>query len=622
MHDFISVHKTGFRLLKKIYDLDHAIIPTRLLEIFFSLLSVYGGLFWTAALVDLLLAAEFARAALCAGGLLLWDLAFGIANHIIRRKFCGQENRLWLSFYVWLREKAFSLDYETMEKPEVSEKILFSERTSDMYGGLGSLLNHYCELLRAVLDILLSVCLVIRLCMTMPDRTASLPDSLACPLPSLLLFTGMLAGMIGSSCRIFQHYAARQQALFDSHTGVESKIGYLLGQIFGNADAGKIIRLYDMKEMLMENAVHFTHRSNDFFRNMVLVERAEGDAHKAANGIFTIGSYLLVALKTVTGAITVGAFTRYAGALNRFGSACYSFLFRHGEMRKITSTMEQFLAFLELENAHATGTIPVEKRADGEYELAFEHVSFCYPGSDVPVLKDINCKLSIHGKLAVVGKNGAGKTTFIKLLCRLYEPTEGRTTLNGVDIRKYDEAEYHSLFGVVFQDFRLFSLPIGENITAGYERHEMRLQQALEQADALSLAESLPQKLDTMLHNDWGDGVELSGGEAQKIALARALYKDAPVVVLDEPTAALDPKAEAEIYAHFNQMVEGRTSIYISHRMSSCRFCDDIIVFEDGKIAERGSHEALLSAGGCYARLWEAQAKYYVERRPLDKPEA
>ena len=180
-----------------------------------------------------------------------------------------------------------------------------------------------------------------------------------------------------------------------------------------------------------------------------------------------------------------------------------------------------------------------------------------------------------------------------------------------MDIRKYDEEEYRRLFGVVFQDFRLFAFPVWENITAGFARSDERIWEALRQADAGELAKRLPQGLDTFLYKNVEDGVEISGGEAQKLALARALYKDAPVVILDEPTAALDPKAEAEIYAHFNKMVEGRTSIYISHRMSSCRFCDDIIVFEDGRIVERGSHETLFAAGGSYARMWNAQARYY-----------
>ena len=273
--------------------------------------------------------------------------------------------------------------------------------------------------------------------------------------------------------------------------------------------------------------------------------------------------------------------------------------------------MQEFLAFLDMENLHNTGSIPVEKRSDGEYELAFEHVSFHYPKSRELVLKDVSCNIHIGGKMALVGKNGAGKTTFIKLLCRLYEPTEGRITLNGVDIRKYDEEEYQSLFAVVFQDFKLFRFSVAENIAAGYEREDERIWQALNGAGAKEMAEQMPRKLDSVLYERTEEGCGISGGQAQKLALARALYKNAPVIILDEPTAALDAKAEAEVYADFHKMMEGKTGIYISHRMSSCRFCDDIMVLDEGRIAERGSHEALLAAGGYYADMWNAQAKYY-----------
>ena len=329
------------------------------------------------------------------------------------------------------------------------------------------------------------------------------------------------------------------------------------------------------------------------------------------SSLFTWFTYLFVILKTAVGAITLGAFTKYAGALAKFASSCADLIEAQMQLRQITTYMTEFLAFLDLESRHVTGTIPVEKRQDGEYVLAFEDVSFCYPGSSQLVLKHVNCRLNLKKKMAVVGKNGAGKTTFIKLLCRLYEPTEGKITLNGVDIRKYDEEEYRDLFGVVFQDFKLFSFTVGENIAAGYERVEENIWKALEKAGVEDVVKQLPCKVDTMILKGRG-GVDLSGGEIQKLALARALYKDAPVVILDEPTAALDPVSEAAIYESFDEMVKEKTSIYISHRMSSCRFCDDIIVFDEGKIAERGSHDELLSQNGLYTALWGAQAKYYV----------
>lgn len=612
MHDFVAIHKTGFRLLKRIHSVDSVIIPIHLLKVFFNVVRVYAGLFLTAEMIDSLLGGDYRKAAGMALAFLFVELSAGAAVSLIKSKTKGYDHKIWLVFYVWLREKAFSLDYETMENPKVSEKILFSERTADMYGSLGVLLYHYCNILEAIWNVLFALFLVIGLCLSKPEQTDGWIGAVASAIPSLLLFAGVMAGMALCSARVFAKFSAKQMELFGSHTGVENKLTCLLGQIYENPKAAKIIRIYDMAEMILENTAGFIEKSLAFFRSMYEVQKQEGDANKVTSSVFTVCSYLLVAVKTVTGAITVGAFTRYAGALNQFGNACFTIIESHGRLREICTYMQEFLAFLDTQNLHAKGSIPVEKRMDGEYELAFEHVSFHYPGSDTMVLKDVDCKLRIKGKLAVVGRNGAGKTTFIKLLCRLYEPTQGRITLNGVDIRKYDEEEYRSLFGVVFQDFKLFAFPVWENVTAGFPRCEERIWQALRQADADQMVEGMEEKLDTWLYKDYEDGVEISGGEAQKLALARALYKDAPVVILDEPTAALDPRAEAEIYARFNKMVEGRTSIYISHRMSSCRFCDDILVFEDGRIAQRGSHEELAAAEGSYARMWEAQAKYYA----------
>lgn len=612
MRDLISIHQTGFRLLKKIHSVDSVIIPLHLLKVCFSLAQVYAGLFLTAGLIDGLLAGNYGKAGSLALALLLTELFTGTVVQLIKSKTKGYDHKIWLIFYVWLREKAFSLDYETMESPGVSEKILFSERTADMHGSLGVVLYQYCRILEALLNMLISLLLVIGLCLAGPAQPGGLLGTLTSPAVSLLLFAGVLSGMLLCSFGVFGRFASKQMKIFQAHTGVENRLSCLLGQIYGNVKAGKIIRIYGMEEMLLENTEREQKESMSYFAQMCDVERQEGDANKVVSSIFTVCSYLLVTAKIVAGAVTVGAFTRYAGALNQFGGACFSVIAGQGELRKICTYMQEFLAFLDTENLHAKGSIPVEKRMDGEYELAFEHVSFHYPGSDVTVLKDVNCRLRIRGKLALVGRNGAGKTTFIKLLCRLYEPTEGRITLNGVDIRKYDEEEYRGLFGVVFQDFKLFAFPVRENITAGFPGQEEKIREALCRADADKLVEGMEKKLDTWLYKDYEDGVEISGGEAQKLALARALYKDAPVVVLDEPTAALDPKAEAEVYARFNEMVEGKTSIYISHRMSSCRFCDDIIVFENGRIAQRGSHEELLAAGGCYAGMWNAQARYYI----------
>lgn len=211
-----------------------------------------------------------------------------------------------------------------------------------------------------------------------------------------------------------------------------------------------------------------------------------------------------------------------------------------------------------------------------------------------------------------MGKNGAGKTTFIKLICRLYDPIEGYITLNGVDIRQYDYDEYLSMFSVVFQDFNLFAFPVHENIATNRIVEEDKVWKSLKLSGMDHRVKNMPQNIETNLYKYDEDGIEISGGEAQKIAIARGLYKDAPIVILDEPTSALDPISEYEIYSRLKVLVEGKTSIFISHRVGSFKFCDDIIVFDSGEIIQRGNHNALIrDENNIYASLYDAQAEYY-----------
>ena len=246
--------------------------------------------------------------------------------------------------------------------------------------------------------------------------------------------------------------------------------------------------------------------------------------------------------------------------------------------------------------------------------FALEHISFTYPGGR-QVFRDMDFALYPDRKIGLYGPNGSGKTTFIKLLCRLYDPTGGEILLNGIDIRKYDEREYRLLFAVVFQDFKLFALPLGENVASGSDYDEERARESLEKAGLGERLLGLPEGLATYLYKDYDkNGINISGGEAQKIAIARALYKDAPFIILDEPTAALDPIAEAEIYSRFNEIAGDKTAVYISHRLSSCRFCDEILVFHEGSVIQQGSHAELVAdENGKYYELWRAQAQYYVD---------
>ena len=335
----------------------------------------------------------------------------------------------------------------------------------------------------------------------------------------------------------------------------------------------------------------------------------------AIGAVVTIVVYLFVCLKAYGGAFGVGAVTQYVGAVTSLFLGFSALLNQLGLMRNNTPFLRETFEFLDLPNTMYQGSLTTEKRSDRQYEVELRDVSFRYPGSESWALRHVNMKFRVGSRLAVVGKNGSGKTTFIKLLCRLYDPTEGQILLNGIDIRKYRYADYIRIFSVVFQDFQLLALPLGENVAGAADYDRTRATDCLNKAGFTDRLAGMPLGLDTYLYKDLEkEGVEISGGEAQKIAIARSLYRDAPFIILDEPTAALDPLAEAEIYAKFKDIAGDKTAIYISHRLSSCKFCDEIAVFDEGQVVQQGTHDQLLAAeDGLDHALWHAQAQYYAQ---------
>ena len=284
-----------------------------------------------------------------------------------------------------------------------------------------------------------------------------------------------------------------------------------------------------------------------------------------------------------------------------------------GVMRINSSFLDTVFDLLDTPNTMYQGSLTTEKRSDIQYYVEFRDVSFKYPGSEAYALRHVNMKFKVGSRLAVVGMNGSGKTTFIKLLCRLYDPTEGEILLNGINIRKYRYDDYMKIFSVVFQDFQLLALPLGQNVAASQTYDAARVLDCLNKAGFGEKLAKMPHGLDTYLYKSVDtEGVDVSGGEAQKIAIARALYKDSPFIILDEPTAALDPIAEAEIYSKFDEIAGDKTAVYISHRLSSCKFCDEIAVFDSGSVIQQGTHSDLLAdESGKYFELWNAQAQYY-----------
>lgn len=323
--------------------------------------------------------------------------------------------------------------------------------------------------------------------------------------------------------------------------------------------------------------------------------------------------YVFVGAKAYMGIIGIGNIMLYHGTIQKFIDACGKISWWGARLFKNNVYMQDIFDFVDLSEEHKKGDKPL-KIAE-PMDIEFRNVTFKYPKTEVFALKNVSCTFRAGQKIAIVGRNGSGKTTLIKLLCRLYEPDEGEILLGGVPISQYAYDDYIRLLSVVFQDFYTFSFTLGENVSSGVVTDSEKVMDCLEKVGLRERVAGMKNGIDSYLGGLYfHEGVNLSGGEMQKLAIARALYKDSPLVILDEPTASLDPFAESEIYSHFDNMITGKTAIYISHRLSSCRFCDNIAVFDNGHLVQYGNHDVLVEdENGTYAMLWNAQAQYYVE---------
>lgn len=315
--------------------------------------------------------------------------------------------------------------------------------------------------------------------------------------------------------------------------------------------------------------------------------------------------------------LSIGDFTMYLAFAMAFSKDLSLLLQRFGDYRRASEETDDFRSFVEMIfEDDEKDTVPLPKC--DKYEIEFHNVSYRYTESDKYALKNLSLKLKAGERLAVVGLNGAGKTTMIKLLLRLYDPTEGKITLNGVDIRRYKRKDYYKLFAPVFQNVEIFAFSIAQNISmkSEGETDKDKVKSSAVKAGLGDKIESLPKGIDTALSNIVeDDGIDLSGGEEQKLALARALYKGAEIVVLDEPTSALDAIAEQQLYESFDEMIGQKSAVYISHRLASTQFCDRIAMFADGEMIESGSHKELMEKGGAYADMFNTQAQYYRQEK-------
>lgn len=567
----------------------------------------YLSLFFSARILNLLLAKSYRACLYTVVVFLLTQYGLGLFEKICRQYLDGQKELCLARTEQKITAKALELEFEKFEKTETMDAIRRTNVSSMGSGNVGDQLIVIHTLITSLLSVLYALFFLLRLFL-LSDSSRNNFFTSSFSMLALLLLCGV---QLALSSRINRRSTQKKIELNQGNDHSNSVANYLVNVMLEErrADDIRIGHLDHFLDVQFGKAMeHFLPMYLDFARFSAITDGKNALLSLLSN----FAAYLVIGARALYGVLPIGDVLLYAGSVTRAMSDLQTFLATGSEFDYINSYLSTYEDFIAQPSMAYDGTLPIEKRDDGQYEFAFHDVSFSYPGTNIPVLEHVTLSFAVGEKTALVGRNGAGKTTLIKLLCRLYEPTSGYITLNGIDIRKYSYKEYTQAFSVVFQDFHLFSLPLDENIAAGTEIDEAALQSSLAKVGLTDRVQQLPQGVRTRLYNNNGSGVDLSGGETQRTAIARALYKDAPFVILDEPTAALDPIAEAEIYEQFSQMTAGKTAVYISHRMSSCKFCDRIIVLDHGRIAEDGTHDTLLANHGIYANLYETQAQYYT----------
>ena len=500
-------------------------------------------------------------------------LTIGLAFilHLVKNSLAkvasNKESEMWNYFPKIFADKQMSMDFEDLENKEIQKKRQKAQENLFMFGnGLAQLVWDTTGLVEAIVGIAASVSLSF---MLFASKTGNkVVDSYAWIL-GLFLIMG-IAGIINSKLK------SREEKVFekwmDGTVWYNRAFMFYGHELYSNMARAKDVRIYRQERAAdceMQKLVEHNLHDNAYLNKMSGYQGKSVFVLGVANAL----CYMFVAVKASLGAFEVGSIVQYVGALTKLVQSFTDMFMVASENRIYTEHLEKLYEYLDIksgkkvsdERLAATPETIGNDTYTKELTIEFRNVSFKYPNAEEYTLKNINTKFTIGKKQAFVGANGAGKTTFVKLLCRLYEPTEGEILLNNVDIRKYPYKEYLKLFSFVFQDFKLFAFSLGQNIAASTDYDSEKAVECMKKVAFYDRFESMPDGLDTCLYKELSEkGIEVSGGEAQKIALARALYKDAPIIVLDEPTSALDPKAEEAVYGDFDSIVKDKTAIYIS----------------------------------------------------------
>lgn len=538
-----------------------------------------------------------------------------VISRVVNRKCLIMLNSCWYKHEALLSRKALSLDYGKAESASVTAlRAQISENARSNGAGVIWLAEAIATIVSDVISLIIAIIILsgMFICHSNTEQQGLLALANSPILAFILaLFTVLLI--------IVTVKANNQNAklVFEANNYGSSAIPileYYTEKVLNENESGKDIRIFNEKNIILDELKHLV--ISPFQKAKELIFKTETTYGMVSVAVTTILGglvYIFVGLKALAGAFGAGKVVEYYGTITKLILSISSIASKIGYLKSNNLYLKQELEFLNLESDLKNGKMTLETLDTNNIEFEFHNISFKYPDTDIYVLKDLSFKITSGEKLAVVGINGSGKTSMIKLLCRLYDPNEGKITVNGIDIREFDLVEYLKLFAIVFQDFKLLAFPIGENIAGSENYDEEKVWKCLKMAGIKERIEEFPKGLKQAIYKLYEkDGIDISGGEEQKIAIARALYKDAPFVILDEPTAALDPISENEIYSKFNEIIKDKTTIYISHRLSSCRFCDRIVVFENGSIIQEGTHNELVSnVNGRYYQLWNSQAKYY-----------
>lgn len=603
--------KTNLRGLKLVYS--SLSIPKIFVILFivFDVMYNYWGLFFASHLIDdLVLRVEKERILGDFLGLTVGNGILYFAMCVVIKFYFYGGSMIWEDANHELNKKLMSMDYEYMESETIQNKRRDIDNMAREHGcGLNMLFWTATPFVERLLQLVVAGIITVQLfvkCLT-AYKTQEWKGILI-----VLSFVAFLIIFLYVNQRMTQKIQAKINKSVEERLPYTRKYDFYVDEYIGREECGKTVRLFNQQSLLSETLNEIFKKVSKLLSRQTILEARMNQWAEGINVLISGMIYLLLGIMALKRVISVGSICLYAGCITNFLWHFQKWNQQVSLLKMNTKYVKQYLDFMDIKNKKYEGTLPVEKRDDDKFMIEFENVSFHYPGSEKNVLENFSIRFNIGERLAVVGRNGSGKTTFIKLLCRLYDPTEGRILLNGIDIKKYDYKEYLSLFSVVFQDFQIPAFTLGQAVAASQEYDGEHVNDAVKKAGLSSLAARMPYGNETYLTKEFDKtGVNISGGEAQKLAIARALYHDTPFVILDEPTAALDPIAEYEVYAKFDELIGTKTAVYISHRLSSCQFCNDILVIDDGKAVQRGSHEKLIDEEGLYAKLWKIQAKYY-----------